>query len=187
MGLIRKWREYMGPKDEYLEARENKAIKIGYRVLVVGTLLVLYYQIMLQQVSSVLDDPIYTALGNRLVPSSLLLAIAILASCVTVTTIQTRSGSTSSYQRFANVDRIPWDFVCLVALTCGVVLGTLTFVMRVIAEMQIAGFENVMWLPDVVIGAFMGSLGFVVGLIAYASFFSSAIERRRKIERELED
>ncbi|WP_251212614.1 hypothetical protein [Adlercreutzia murintestinalis] len=187
MGLIRKWREYMGPKDEYLEAKENKAVKVGYGILIVGTLLVLYYQIMLQQVSSVLDDPIYTALRDRLVPSSLLLAIAILVSGTAMTAIQARSGSTGSYQRFANVDRIPWDFVCFVALACGASIGVLSFVMRVLAEMQIVGFENVMWLPDIAIGAFLGGLGFVIGLVVYAGLFSSAIKRRHEIERELED
>ena len=103
MGLIRKWREYMGPKDEYLEAKENKAVKVGYGILIVGTLLVLYYQIMLQQVSSVLDDPIYTALRDRLVPSSLLLAIAILVSGTALTGLQARAGSRGGAPRGAMV------------------------------------------------------------------------------------
>ncbi len=187
MELIKKWKAYLGPKDEYLEAEENRAVKVGYGVLLAGTVLVLYYQIMLQQVASVVDDPIYTALGERMVPSSLLLALVVLASGIAMSCLQMKSGAVSSYRRYATVDRIPWGFTCVIGLVCGAAIGVLTFAMRVIAEMQIVGLGSVMWLPDVAIGIVMGGLGFAVGIACFAAFFASAIKRRKELEQELED
>ena len=46
MYLIRKWNEYMGPKDERLEAEENKSMKVASYILLIGSVVSLYYWIM---------------------------------------------------------------------------------------------------------------------------------------------
>ena len=37
MYLVRKWNEIMGPKDERLEAEENKAAKVSGYILLIGS------------------------------------------------------------------------------------------------------------------------------------------------------
>lgn len=49
--LVRKWHEYVGPKDERLEAEEAKVYKTGFMLLSTGTLVLLIYQLMAQQVA----------------------------------------------------------------------------------------------------------------------------------------
>ena len=89
----------MGPKDERLEAEENKSMKVGGTILLIGSVLSLYYAIMLDQVSSTTDQPIFTALGEKLIPVHLLLVLTILVAGVVSLTMQTRAGYFSSLRR----------------------------------------------------------------------------------------
>ena len=57
MNLIKRYNQIMGPKDERLEAEENKSMKVGGTILLIGSVLSLYYAIMLDQVSSPLVSP----------------------------------------------------------------------------------------------------------------------------------
>lgn len=186
MYFKRKWNEIMGPKDERLVGEENKAAKAGYGILLVGSVICLYYAIMLNQVANTTNHPILTPLGESLVPVQLLLAVMILCACAVNLTIQIKSGSFSSYMRFAQVDSIPWDFVALGALFCGVVLGVLTCGMRVVAEIQIVGIANVAWFGDLAIGVIFFIMGFILGFAAFALTIRDAIKRRRELDRELE-
>ena len=72
MNLIKRYNQIMGPKDERLEAEENKSMKVGGTILLIGSVLSLYYAIMLDQVSSTTGQPIFTALGEKLIPVHLL-------------------------------------------------------------------------------------------------------------------
>ena len=56
--LVRKWHEYVGPKDERLEAEEAKVYKTGFMLLSIGTLVLLIYiyQLMAQQVAWIHKD-----------------------------------------------------------------------------------------------------------------------------------
>lgn len=78
MNLIKRYNQIMGPKDERLEAEENKSMKVGGTILLIGSVLSLYYAIMLDQVSSTTGQPIFTALGEKLIPVHLLLVLTIL-------------------------------------------------------------------------------------------------------------
>lgn len=187
MYLTRKWNEIMGPKDERLEKEENRAIKVSAYILLIGSLLSLYYAILLDQVAYTTDHPIITELGSHVIHVQFPLMLTILLAGVVSITMQTKSGSFSSYKRFAEVDTIPWDYVCIFALACGVIVGVLTSCMRIIAEIQIVGIGNVAWLGDFAIGIVFFGIGFVVGFCAIALTIHDAIKRRREIERELED
>lgn len=92
MNLIKRYNQIMGPKDERLEAEENKSMKVGGTILLIGSVLSLYYAIMLDQVSSTTDQPIFTALGEKLIPVHLLLVLTILVAGVVSLTMQTRAG-----------------------------------------------------------------------------------------------
>ncbi len=186
MYLIKKWNEIMGPKDERLETEENKAIKASAYILLIGTVLSLYYAIMLDQVAYTTNHPIMTSLGESLIHVQFPLTITILLAGIVSIAIQLKSGSFSSYKRFAEVDSIPWDYVSLFAIFCGLVLGFLTCGMRIIAETQIVGIEHVSWLGDIAIGVVFSILGFIVGFAAMAYTIHDAIKRRKKLEAELE-
>lgn len=42
MNLIKRYNQIMGPKDERLEAEENKSMKVGGTILLIGSVLSLY-------------------------------------------------------------------------------------------------------------------------------------------------
>lgn len=187
MNLIKRYNQIMGPKDKRLEAEENKSMKVGGTILLIGSVLSLYYAIMLDQVSSTTGQPIFTALGEKLIPVHLLLVLTILVAGVVSLTMQTRAGYFSSHKRFAEVDQVPWDFVTLFALFCGAIVGILTCGMRIVAEVQIVGLENVAWMGDLAIGIVFVIMGFLVGFAAITLTIHDAIKRRRALESELED
>lgn len=187
MSLIARWRAYMGPKDERLEAESNQAVKVGYFILLFGTVICLYYGIMLDQVASTTDHALLTPLGHSVFPLKAALLVVILVSCMTVNFMQMRKGILGDRARFAQVNRIPWDYVALVALVCGCVLGVTTTLMRILAEIQIVGITEVTWAGDIAMGIVYFILGFLLGILVLASVFRSVITRRQEIERELED
>lgn len=90
MNLIKRYNQIMGPKDERLEAEENKSMKVGGTILLIGSVLSLYYAIMLDQVSSTTGQPIFTALGEKLIPVHLLLVLTILVAGVVSLTMQNK-------------------------------------------------------------------------------------------------
>ena len=101
--------------------------------------------------------------------------------------LQVRSGTFDTHTRIAQADRIPWDYVALVSLLCGLGLGVTTTAMRILAEVQIVGVENVTWGGDIAIGVVYFTLAFFLAFGLFAATFHSAIDRRRQLERELEE
>lgn len=186
MYLTRKWNEIMGPKDERLEAEDSRIARIAACILVVGSVISLYYGIMLDQVAATTDHPILTPLGQSLVPVQLPLTLTILAAGIASIALQTRAGYFSTRKRFAEVDRIPWDFACLFAVACGAVVGLLTCVMRILAEVQIVGLGQVAWFGDIAMGIVFFIMGFALGLFFMALSINDAIKQRRRLEQELE-
>lgn len=186
MYLIRKWNEYLGPKDERLAAEEDKGTKMAATILLIGSVISLYYGIMVNQVAATTDHPVLTPLGETVIPVQLPLILTILAAGIASCAPQMRQGAFSSRKRFAEVDRIPWDLVTLCALACGTVVGVLTCALRIVAEIQIVGIGNVAWMGDVATGIVFFVIGFAVGLGAFALAFNEAIKNRRRLEAELE-
>lgn len=187
MYFSRKWNEIMGPKDERLASEENKAMRTMANILLVGTIVALYYNIELQQVANVTDNPVLTPLGQNADLTQLILTLTVIIACAASISMQTKSGFFSSRKRFAEVDCIPWDFVALASLAGGLIVGALTSCMRILAEVQIVGFGNVMWLGDLAIGLFFFVLAFVLCFAFFSLSIRDAIKQRRKIESELED
>lgn len=187
MNIIKRWNEFMGPKDERLEAESNRCAAIGHTILIIGSALCLYYGIMLNQVADTTDHPLLTPLGQSVFPVDTALLIVILGSALVSTYLQVRSGAFDTHARIAQSDRIPWDYVTLIALLCGVGLGVVTTAMRILAEVQIVGVENVTWGGDVAMGIVYFTLAFLLAFGLVAATFHSAIDRRRQLERELEE
>ena len=187
MKIIDRWNEFMGPKDERLTAEANRCAAVGYAILIIGSALCLYYGIMLNQVAETTGHPLLTPLGQSVFPVDTALLIIILASGLISTYLQVRSGTFDTHTRIAQSDRIPWDYVALVSLLCGLGLGVTTTVMRILAEVQIVGVENVTWGGDIAMGIVYFTLAFFLAFGLFAATFHSAIDRRRPLERELEE
>ena len=68
--IVKKWREYAGPKDERLEAENAKIYKIGFVLLSFGMLMILLYQIRLARLCGFTAMPAKcrTSLRRRLKP-----------------------------------------------------------------------------------------------------------------------
>ena len=187
MKIIDRWNEYMGPKDERLTAEGNRCAAVGFTILLIGASLALYYGIMLDQVASTTDHALLTPLGQTVFPATGVLGVAIVVASFVSLYLETRAGILSDRSRIAQTDRVPWDYVALLALLCGVSLGLVTTVMRIIAEIQIVGIGQVAWFGDIAMGLVYFGLAFVLGLILTAAMFRDAIKRRQALERELED
>ena len=170
MKIIDRWNEFMGPKDERLTAEANRCAAVGYAILIIGSALCLYYGIMLNQVAETTGHPLLTPLGQSVFPVDTALLIIILASGLISTYLQVRSGTFDTHTRIAQSDRIPWDYVALVSLLCGLGLGVTTTVLRILAEVQIVGVENVTWGGDIAMGIVYFTLAFFLafGLFAVA-------------------
>ena len=80
MKIIDRWNEFMGPKDERLTAEANRCAAVGYTILIIGSVLCLYYGIMLNQVAETTGHPLLTPLGQSVFPVDTALLIIILAS-----------------------------------------------------------------------------------------------------------
>lgn len=187
MGLIKRWNEYLGPKDERLEAEECKQARVGALILLIGAIISLYYGIALDQVASTTGHPLQTELGARVVPMQLPLIATILVAGVVTVRMQIRSGSFSSRKRYAEVDSVPWGDVTLLAVGCGAIVAVLVCGMRIIAEAQIVGFDGIAWFGDIAMGVVFFGMGFALGFVAFAASIHDAIKRRRELEREWMD
>lgn len=187
MNLIKKWNEYMGPKDERLEKESNRYMRMSYYILLAGTVLCAYYAIMLEQVSNTTDTPLLTAVGQSVVPVQAGLIVVILLACFIPLALEIRAGILSEHSRYASVDRIPWDLVSLLALACGTALGVLTTLMRILAEVQIVGIGEVTWLGDIAMGVVYFGMAFVLAFALTAATFRDAIKRRQQLDSQLED
>lgn len=188
MFFTTKWNEIMGPKDERLEAEENKAMKVSSTILFIGSALCLYYILMLNQVATTTEHRIFTPTGeNGLLAAQFILIITIIAASITSITMQAKSGFISSRKRFAEIDHIPWDFVLLLSLFCGVIVGALASGMRIIAEIQIVGIDQVAWFGDLALGAVFFIMAFLIAFAATTYFVYSTIKRRRELDALLED
>lgn len=187
IGLIRKWNEIMGPKDERLEAEENKATNAAIPILFIGSILSMYYWMMVEQVARTAEAPVFTPLGESVFPVHFLLAATVLIAGIVYLGVLMRNGTISTRSRYAEVDRIPWGYVAATALLCGACLAVLTCGMRILAEIQIVGVENVLWIADIAVRMAFFAIGFVACFAVTALVIRNAIKRRLALEAELQD
>lgn len=149
MKIIDRWNEFMGPKDERLTAEANRCAAVGYAILIIGSALCLYYGIMLNQVAETTGHP----------PAHAARAIG-LPGRHRPAHHHSRLGAhlhlPAGAQRHLRhpyahrpIGSHPLDYVALISLLCGLGLGVTTTVMRILAEVQIVGVENVTWGGDI--------------------------------------
>ena len=104
MSLMKRWNEYLGPKDERLEAESARYLRTGYYLLLAGVVMCVYYGVMLEQVACVADVPLLTAAGAGGVSPNVLLMGALLVACFIPLALQARRGIVSDRARFARAE-----------------------------------------------------------------------------------
>lgn len=187
MNIIERWNAFMGPKDERLESEANRCMRIGYIILLVGAGIATYYGIMINQVADTTDTPIFTSIGQHVFPVADVLLIAIFASCLVTLALQIKAGIVDEHVRIAAIDYVPWSFCVVIGVISGAILGIITAGMRMLAELQIVGFENVTWAGDIAMGVVFFIMAFVLGTFCTAAYIKFAIVRRTQQEDLLDD
>ena len=183
--IVRKWREYAGPKDERLEAENAKIYKRGFILLSFGMAALLVYQIMAQQVQWVHGgaDSTLPLFAN---PTDALLYAWLLIVMLICAVMQTRNGYVET-NRFAQTDKFPLGYFSLIAGISGIVCTLAIAAMRCIAEAQIVPLESVFWGANLACGFAFGIVIFALTLLAFYISFKSAEKNRKRIEAELDD
>lgn len=183
--LVKKWRLYVGPKDERLEAEESRIYRIGFMLLSFGMLVFFLYDMMAGQVTWVHDD----ATGAPTMFSSPTLAAAfvwfliVMVACIVM---QTRKGFVD-VNRFGQTDRFPKGYFSLIAGISGTICAIVVFAMRSIAEMQIVALDEVFWLPNLATGVVTGIMVFGATLALFYGSFHRAKKKRIQLESALDD
>lgn len=185
MSIKSKWNAYVGPKDERLEAEENKVYAKACKVLLVLCLVTMYYTQRLITVAhweGLVSDKF--AFGT--LRPDLFLSIMVIIVCVWIVGRFTKRGAFDS-NRFAQTDEFPVGYAALCSAAGGVGCGVGVFVMNVLAEVQILGLGGTFWMQNALIGLFLGTVVFALCMPVYYYVFRSAKKNREKAEALLED
>ena len=175
------WRARVrGPQDERLVAESNRIYAKGFAGLAFVCCMVFLYQTMLEQVSCVEEVPLYTNVGQRLLSPSLLLIAGMVAVCVTCLSLQCKKGFVDT-GRFGEADRFAAEYYLACSGAFGAVLMLVMAGLRIVAEWQIVGFDNILWLPDLAVGAVFGMMGFALLTLAFYLTFLDAKRNRQKL------
>ncbi len=174
-------------EDEAPNQGLGKAATVGLSILCVGTALALWYGISLSQVAQVAETPIFTELGAQLFPVTAFLAIALVAAGVAFFVVLLRVGVTTKRTKYANMTQIPWDLVATYSVVGAVIVFVLAVLVRIVAEAQIVGMQNIAWYGDLALGSLFLITGFAVCFVAFGMFFHQAIKQQRKLEDESRD
>ena len=86
-----------------------------------------------------------------------------------------KAGIVDEHVRMATIDHVPWGFCFVIGVISGAMLGVISATMRMLAEIQIVGIENVTWAGDLAMGVVFFVMAFVVGTIGTAAYIKSAI------------
>ena len=108
--LVRKWHEYVGPKDERLEVEEAKVYKTGFMLLSIGTLVLLIYQLMAQQVAWIHKDDgaSYDMFANPVEAAMYIWFVVVMVACAIM---QARKGYVDT-NRFGQNRKVPCAIFC---------------------------------------------------------------------------
>lgn len=178
--LVRKWHEYVGPKDERLEAEEAKVYKTGFMLLSTGTLVLLIYQLMAQQVAWIHKDDgaSYDMFANPVEAAMYIWFVVVMVACAIM---QARKGYVDT-NRFGQTEKFPAQYFTLISGLSGLVSAVAIFVMRTVAEIQFVPFEQVFLVQNLVMGAAFGVLLFFVTYGAFYLQYRSAKSARDKMD-----
>lgn len=189
MKLIDQWKTYVGPTDERIEAEANRIYKRGFVMLILGFLVIMYYDTMVRQVAAMAS---FDATGSATVEFDLfgtILSVWMVFTCLVCVIIQCRKGYVEQ-NRFAEVDEFPSGYFALVSVIVAVVMGLAVALMRVFAEIQVLGLGAVTgdtWLIAAVFGASLALIVFVLLMVSSYLVFRAAKRSRKKLEARFDE
>ena len=183
LGIVRKWREYAGQKDERLEAENAKIYKFGFMLLSFGMLTLLIYQIMAQQIAWVHNDTdeAFHLFANPVEAVMYAWLFIVMLICAAM---QTRKGYIDT-NRFGQIDHLPTGYFLLVSGITGIASVLAITIMRCIAELQIVPAESVLWAANLAVGIIFGVMIFAATFFVLCSVFFEAKRQRKIIEEKL--
>lgn len=179
--LVRQWRAYAGPKDERLEAENNKIYRTGFMLLSVGVMALSVYRMISEHVAWVHSG----AAGMRhfsttIDPLLIWFLLVLLVLCV----MQARRGFVET-NRFGQTDTFPTGYFSLCSGLVGLCTAIILWVMRCVAEAQLFGFGEVLWFENLIVAAFAGLFCGALTLVLFYLHFRSAKRGRDQIEADL--
>lgn len=139
--IVQKWREYVGPKDERLEAENAKIYKIGFVLLSFGMLMIFFYQFIARQVTWVHSDASEMPHGFA-TPFEAAMYLWLVLVMLICAGLQTRKGYVDT-NRFGQTEHLPVGYFLLVSGLSGAAFALVIAAMRCIAEAQIVPLESV--------------------------------------------
>ncbi len=186
LAIVKKWRLYAGPKDERLEAEACRIYRTGFMLLAFGMLAFFLYDMMAQQIAWVHSANAADAHAMFSSPTLVAMFVWFFAVMLVCVVMQTRKGFVDT-NRFAQTDRFPKGYFCLISGISGIACALAIFAMRSIAEAQIVPLDEVFWLPNLAVGVVTGMLVFAATLALFYATYREAKRKRERVERELND
>ncbi len=186
LAIVKKWRLYAGPKDERLEAEACRIYRSGFMLLAFGMLAFFLYDMMAQQIAWVHSANAADAHAMFSSPTLVAMFVWFFAVMLVCVAMQTRKGFVDT-NRFAQTDRFPKGYFCLISGISGIACALAIFAMRSIAEAQVVPLDEVFWLPNLAVGAVTGTLVFAATLALFYATYREAKRKRDRAERELGD
>ena len=185
--LQQQWNQYVGPKDERIEAEMNRLYKVGFIMLALGWLMLLYYDMLLQQVAA-MESVDTTGAGFISIGFSSAASFGwILLTCLVLIVMQCRRGF-MDVNRFGETETFPAGYFALVSAGVGVGLSLVVMLLRVLANVQVTGgADGMIWIIGLFVGGGSGVMVFLLCLLAFYLSFCSAKRNRRRLAREFDE
>lgn len=186
MGLLEKWKSYVGPKDERIEAENNRIYKIGFIMVMGGYVVSLYYSMMLKQIAMLNELEASGQATLVFEAPGVLFNVFFIVTCLVCVVLQCRRGFTDS-NRFGEAEVFPSGYYGLISGVAAVSTGLMAGLLRALAEFQLSSRYGISWAADVFVGV---SLAVMLFVLLYGSFyltFRAAKRRRETLERSFKD
>lgn len=168
--------QVFGRADEREEQESNRIYKWGMWALMAGFVVDMYYRIEKAQVQWVSGNA-----GATYQPT--LLDVWFIVVMIAVSIAASRKGLLGS-TKLSETEEFPVGLYALISGGVGLGAGLLAAIMRIVAEVQVVGWEGVMWLGDFAIMLVLGGSVFALCMFAFYASFRTTKRFRDKMEEE---
>lgn len=184
--VAQRWKTYVGPQDERVEAESNRIYKVGFVMLSFGVLVYMYYDWSLKQ-AMYMRDVLANGTGRvELTTADLFLFGWVLLTMVVGAVPLCRKGFADD-NRFAEAEKFPTGYYVLVSIVSVICVDVLAAAIRIAAEFQVLGAEGIMWSSVAFGGAFLIIVGIPFFLLVFWTSFKTAQSRRKQLELRFDE
>lgn len=160
-------------KDERIVAEANKAYAVGFYIFLVGIVVDLYYKLMLFEVS-VAHDLTQNSIYAFVSPLEF---ITFMLACIVSVVLMVRKGI-FEIGKFSDVEKFPALHYAVISLVGALGAFVLLIGARLVAEVQLLGFESVSWSSGLSSGLLVAV--FVLAGAFAANYLSFRVSRYRR-------